>query len=170
MQIYFTAQPNSVFPPSSLTSCLHDLKVWMALNFLNLNTEKTEIILVGPKSFVSSHLNFSINIDGVIHSSPTVHNLGVPFDSTLCFEPHINQLVKTCFYQILNIVHLRPSLNFKDAETVIRAFIISCLDYCISLLYGLPNKAFNRLELIQNAAACALTFTKKSAHITPIIN
>ncbi len=30
----------SVFPTSSLTSCLHDLKVWMAQNFLKLNTEK----------------------------------------------------------------------------------------------------------------------------------
>ncbi len=108
----------------------------------------------------SSHLDFFINIDGVIvHPSPTVCNFGVLFDSALCFEPHSNQLVKSCFYQLHNIVHLRQSLNFKDAKTVIHAFITSCLDYCNCLLYGLPNKALNRLQLIQKAAACAFTFT-----------
>ncbi len=102
--------------------------------------KKKLILLDGPKSFVSPHLDFSINIDGVIvHPSPTVRNLGVLFDSTLCFEPHINQRVKSCFYQLRNIVSLRWSLNFKDAETVIHAFITSRLDYCNSLLYGLTK-------------------------------
>lgn len=39
-QIYFTIQPNYVFPPFTFTSCLHDLKVLMAQHFLKLNTEK----------------------------------------------------------------------------------------------------------------------------------
>ncbi len=34
MQMNFFAQPNSVFPSTSLTSYLHDLKVWMAQNLL----------------------------------------------------------------------------------------------------------------------------------------
>ncbi|KAI2659521.1 putative RNA-directed DNA polymerase from transposon BS [Labeo rohita] len=136
----------------------------MDQNFLKLNTEKTEILSVHPKSFVSSHHDFSINIDRVIvHPSPAVRNLGVLCDSSPGFEPHI----KSCFYHIRNIVRLRRSLNFKDAKTVIHAFITSRLDYCNSLLYGLPNKALNHLQLIQNAAARALTYTKKSAHITP---
>ncbi len=91
------------------------------------------------------------------------------FDSSLRFEFHINQLVKSCFFHLRNIVRLRPSLNFKDAETVVHAFITSRLDYCNSLFYGLPNKVLNRLQLIQNSAARVLTSTKKSAHITPVL-
>jgi len=122
-QIYFTVQPNSVFPPSSLTSCLHDLKIWMAQNYLKLNMEKTEILLVGPKSLDLTQHDFSINIDGVlVQPSSTIRNLSVLFDSRLCFEPHINQLVKSCFFHLRNIIRLRPSLNLKYAETVVHNF------------------------------------------------
>ncbi len=71
----------------------------MAQNFLKLNTDKTEFLLVGSKSLVSSQPDYSINIDRVIvHPSPTIHNLGIMFDPSLSFESHINQLVKSCFF------------------------------------------------------------------------
>lgn len=45
IQIYFTVKPNSACPPAS---CLLELKTWMYDN-LQLNTGKTEILLIGPK-------------------------------------------------------------------------------------------------------------------------
>lgn len=47
----------------------------------------------------------------------------------------------------------RPSLNFKDAETVVHVFMTQ-LDYCNCIV-------LNRLQLIQNSAARVLKFTKK---------
>lgn len=38
----------------------------MAKNYLKLNMEKNEILLVGDKSLVFFQLDFTINIDGVI--------------------------------------------------------------------------------------------------------
>ncbi len=103
-----------------------------------------------------------IDIDGVqIRPSTTVRNLGVLFDSALCFHSHIGQIVKSCFYQLRNIVCIRPSLNFADAETIIHAFITSRLDYRNSLYSGLPAKVINCLQMVQNSAARALTFNKK---------
>ncbi len=99
-----------------------------------------------------------------------MRNLGVLFDSALCFDSHIGQIVKSCFYQLRNIVCIRPSLNFADAETIIHAFITSRLDYCNSLYSGLPAKVINRLQMVQNSAARVLTFNKKSVHITPILH
>ncbi len=68
-----------------------------------------------------------IDIDSVQIRPSTVQNLGVLFDSTLCFDSHIGQIVKPCFYQLRNIVRIHPSLNFGDAETIIHAFITSRL-------------------------------------------
>ncbi len=88
--------------------------------------------------------------------------------SALCFDSHIGQIVKSCFDQLRNIVRIRPSLNFADAETIIHAFITSRLDYCNSLYSGLPAKVINYLQRVQNSAARVLTCNKKS--ITPILH
>ncbi len=69
--------------------------------------------------------------------------------------PHIVQIVKSCFYQLRNIIRIRPLLHFGDAETITQAFITCRLEYCNSLYSGLPAKVINRLQMVQNVAAQA---------------
>lgn len=60
-QIYLPAQPNSVFPPISITFFLWDLKRW-CWKLLETEWNKTEIVLVGPKSLISSQNDTFIHI------------------------------------------------------------------------------------------------------------
>jgi uncharacterized protein involved in tolerance to divalent cations len=64
---------------------------------------------------------------------------------------------------------IRNSLDLDSAKTIAISFIHSKLDYCNSLYINLPSHFINRLQLIKNAAARAVTHTRKSAHITPIL-
>uniref|UniRef100_A0A3P9L8G6 Reverse transcriptase domain-containing protein n=1 Tax=Oryzias latipes TaxID=8090 RepID=A0A3P9L8G6_ORYLA len=47
-QIYIKTAPNSPAAPSHLTACLEEMKAWMNSNFLQLNSSKTEALVVGP--------------------------------------------------------------------------------------------------------------------------
>ena len=49
------------------------------------------------------------------------------------------------------------------------AFISSKLDYCNSLLYGIPKYLVCRLQRVQNMAARIVTLTRKFDSITPIM-
>ena len=57
----------------------------------------------------------------------------------------------------------------KAAVQLTHAFVSSRLDYCNSLLQGLPSCSIRRLQSIQNIAARILTRTRKYKHITPIL-
>ena len=48
-QIYLSLSPNDFAPLESLYLCLNQMNNWMSQNFLQLNTDKTEIIFFGKK-------------------------------------------------------------------------------------------------------------------------
>lgn len=167
IQIYLTTSSDRLSLPDSLTACIRDIKHWMSLNFLKINNNKTEILVMGTTTSVKK-MDLSIDIDGVhVKPSSTVRNLGVLFDSTLSFASHISSVVKNSFFHLRNIARLRPSLTLGDAEILTHALITSRLDYCNALFLGLPKKLIARLQYVQNSAARVLTSTRRSAHITP---
>jgi len=49
----------------------------------------------------------------------------------------------------------------EAARTLVQVFISSRLDYCNSLLYGLPHSLIHRVQSVQNAAARLLTGTRR---------
>ena len=144
-----------------------DIKSWMAENFLQLNQDKTEVLIIGPEAqrekLLSKLQAFSLC------PSLQVKNLGVIFDSELGFIPHIKHVTKIGFYHLKNIARVRPILSRANTEMLMHAFITSRIDYCNALLSGLPKKNISPLQLLQNSAARVLTKTRGRAHITPVL-
>ena len=62
----------------------------MAANFLLLNSDETELLVLGPKKQRDLLLNLTINLDGcTVISNKTVKDLGVTLDPDLSFDEHI---------------------------------------------------------------------------------
>ncbi len=102
----------------------------MTNNFLLLNSDKTDILLIGPKNSTQNIMDHNLQLNGCTVTSPTVKNLGVILDSKLSFENHISHVTKTAFYHLRNISKLRNMLTVSDAEKLVHAFMTSRLDYC----------------------------------------
>ena len=60
-------------------------------------------------------------------------------------------------------------LTADTAKTIVHAFVACRLDYCNSLLHGITDSLFRRLQSIQNAAAHLVTGTRRRDHITPVL-
>ncbi|CAH3037771.1 unnamed protein product, partial [Porites lobata] len=58
---------------------------------------------------------------------------------------HISKLCGVAFYHLHNIKRIRKYLSRESTEMLVHAFITSLVDYCNSLLYGLPNYQLNKL-------------------------
>ncbi len=88
----------------------------MTNTFLLLNSNKTEILHIGPIHRIS---NYNLQLDGCPVTSSTVKNLGVVLDSNLYFENCISHVTKTAFFHLRNIAKLRNMLPVSDAEKIV---------------------------------------------------
>ncbi|KAL4004124.1 protocadherin delta 1 [Sarotherodon galilaeus] len=170
LQLYVPLTIGNCAEVSKLESCLSAIKGWLSDNFLLLNTDKTELMVIGPHKFQHLSQNFILRIDdSVINCRDKVKNLGVWFDMVLSFESHVKEITKTAFYHLRKIARIRQVLSSDTAEVLVHAFVSSRIDYCNALLSGLPKKSFRGLQMVQNAAARILTRTGKFEHISPVL-
>ncbi len=63
--------------------------------------KKTEVLIIGPKTFACNNLDHCLIPDGCsVNSSSSARNLGVLFDSNLSFEYHVSSICKTEFFHL----------------------------------------------------------------------
>jgi len=146
------------------------IRNWMHDNKLLLNEDKTEFLLIGIKQQLAK-VNISHVTVGKANIAPQspVKNLGVWLDSNLSVVDHITKTSSAAFYHLYNIRRIRRFLTKECTETRIHAFISSRLDYCNSLLFGVPERHLQKLQRVQNAAARFIFQESRYCHITPLL-
>ncbi len=95
----FLSRPGETHQIEKLMECIFDIKIWMTNNFLLLNYEKTEVLIIGHKNHPSNNLEHCLTLDGCsLDSSSSVRNLGVLFDSNLFFDSPVSSICKIEFF------------------------------------------------------------------------
>ena len=173
-QIYVSFSPSDSLPNlSRLSDILNITKNWFHANKLALNTSKTEYMIIGNKQQCnklpdeSKQLLFDAQI---INRTEDARNLGVIFDSNLSYRQHISNVCRSSFLNIRTVSRIRNLLDIETTKMLVCSLVTSRLDYCNSLLFGLPDCTINKLQLVQNSIArLVVPGTRKFDHISPIL-
>ena len=170
-QLYnlFRAIPSEVRKSvSNMSDCLDIVRKWMSENKLKLNDEKTEVITFSSKYKPCESVTLEIG-DVSVPSAQVVRDLGVLFDQHLTMEKQVNQVCKSAHFHLRSIANIRRYLTSDAAKSLVQSLVTSRLDYCNSLLVGLPAVLLQKLQRVQNTAARVITRTHKYEHITPVL-
>ncbi len=171
-QLYISFSPMSFQNAmQQLQETISSVSNWMSSNLLCLNQSKSEFMIIGLPKQLSKLQNPLLLMPDNTTLLPvkSARNLGFQIDSNLTLADQISSLTKSCFYHLRDLRRVRKSLDFNTARLIATAIIHSKLDYCNSLYLNLPSFRLNRLQLIQNAAARAISNRCKYEHITPVL-
>ncbi|KAK3551148.1 hypothetical protein QTP70_013915, partial [Hemibagrus guttatus] len=151
-----------------ISACLVDSSSWMMAHQLKLNPSKTELLVIPGDPSPAQDLAISLN-HSMISPSATARNLGVTMDNQLSFSSHVTNVTRSCRFLLYNIRRIQPFLSTKATQVLVQSLVISRLDYCNSLLAGLPLNAIRPLQMIQNAVARFVINLPKLSHTTPLL-
>ena len=142
-QLFLSFSYSDSLIANHISDCLADISTWTPARHLKLNLNKTELLFLPGKD--CPHMDLLVTVeDAVVGPSPTARNLGVILAAQQICSLHLPDPT------------LGPSTR------------ISRLDYCNSLLAGLPASAIKPFQHIQNAAALLVFNLPKFSHVTPL--
>ena len=111
---------------------------------LQLNPAKSEVIWCGIKASLKKMENIDLTLhvgNDVIGSASSVRDLGVILDCELSMKKQISKFSSICYFRLWRLKTVRRILGEKTIAILVQAFVISRLDYCNSILAGLPKSS-----------------------------
>ena len=164
-QIYVSFAPDFQlhFLTHKIKTVMDLIEKWMNNFFLKINQDKTQIIVFGPESIrrmISIKGVFIENDKTCVRFRNVVKNLGVFLDAGMTFSEQINKTVSSSFSSIRTISRIKSFLTTKEKCTLLTSLVLSKIDYCNSLYYGVNSSLLNKLQVVQNSAA-RLVFNKR---------
>ena len=136
-----------------------------------LNDDKTEFIVIASRHLLKKAAVNTIRVgDCDVSKVSVVRILGAWFDDQLTMAVHITKICSAAFYHLHNIKRIRKYPSVDAAATLIHSYVSSRIDYCNSLLYGVPKCHFDKLQRVQNADARLFGMQGKCYQITPVLH
>ena len=147
--------------------CMFD---WFCAHGMKVNETKTELMVMGTRQMLRDIPSVIVQFNqAAISSSNHVRNLGVVFDRSLDFQPHVDQLVPKCTGMLLALNHVKHVIPSETLKRLITALVFPVLRYCMSV-YGICNKAqVHRVQKVINFAARVFSGRRKHDSISDVV-
>ena len=149
---------------------LQEITKWMNVNFLKINADKTEILLLYPESLHSRVIIKGTIVNGeCIRFADEVKNVGVWLDEHLSMDKHTNKIVSHSHKLLKDIGRIRNILSNKHTDMLVHSVVSSRLDNCNSLFFNMKRENIFKLQKVQNAAARLVARKKKRDSVSSVI-
>ena len=150
-QVYISFKPeDETTVLKQLESCISEIRLWMANNYLKLNDDKTEFMILGSKHSLKNTNVTSITIgDTQVEASTTVKNIGATIDQYLKLDKQVGMTCTSAWYNLFKISRIKKYLSESQLKSVIQAFVISKLDQNNALLVGSPKCLTSKLQSVR---------------------
>ena len=86
-------------------------------------------------------------------------------DSSIGFAEHVTRLVRTCYFHIHQLRSIRRSLTIESSHALVRALVLTRLDYCNGLLGGAPKCLLSPLSGVLRAAARLILLLSRTSSV-----
>ena len=162
-------------PSDEISELLHSMQpstsaviTWATTNMLELNDNKTELMLVTSKRTRHLHsLPASITIGNAqVPIKQSVKKLCPTLDCHLTMNAHVSINARTCYSELRHLASIRRFLTSTATATLASAFALSRIDYCNSLLFGSTHNVTSHLQRMQNYAARVIMRLTMSSSVT----
>ena len=162
--IYFNLED---FDPTcieaDITNELEKVNIWLKLNKLSLNTQKTKLMVFHRKQKNVREINLSID-HNQIEQIPVFNFLGIIFDENLSWKNH-TKMIANKISRVTGILYRLKSVFPKEVlVTLYKTLIASYIHYGL-LVWGMDC---NRIEGLQKKAIRLITNSSYFAHTTPL--
>lgn len=138
-------------------STTRELQLWLSVNKLQLNVDKTNYMMFGKNNCVSPSLHLTYN-NQQIQSVDYVKILGITIQSDLSFNKHIDQLVPKLSKAIYTLRVLKKCVSHDILLTAYHAYFNSLMKYGI-IFWGNHSDA-KKIFILQKKAIRILLHEK----------
>ena len=143
----------------ALAQCVSALTFWFLDNGLQLNSSKSEAMILGSRQGLSrmEPVGSLVIGDDRVEVRDDIKILGVHLDPTVSMNAQVKAVIKASNFHIRALRHVRRGLTLESTKMIALGLVTSRLDYCNSLLYGTSKTNTAKLQRVQkrSRASCA---------------
>ena len=149
-----------------ISPCTDEVLSWMRASRLQANPSKIEVLWCSSSRHQHQIPTMSVRI-GTTDVLPvsSVRDLGVYIDSDVT----VISTVRSCFSTLRQLRSMRRCLPKHALLTLIRALVVSKVDYCCLVLAGVSGYLLDRLQSVLNAATRLMYSARRSEHVTLLL-
>ena len=147
---------------------LDKISVWLKVNKLTLNIDKTHFIIFRNKNKLIDYEPCLKIDEKPIHRVTSTKFLGVYVDEHLTWKVHIDYICKKVSKSIGILLKARRYLNQNTLQQLYYTFIYPYLSYCNHIWGKTYSSYIHRLLVLQKRAIRIITFSRYKAHTSQL--